>query len=335
MIMKNDLTIPDMPDIPGLKLRRFKAKHDPQRIAELINACKQKDGIERSATAESVDRMIRHLDNCDTVNDMVCVEANGDLIAFGYTHWEILNDDTHLYHINGWLKPAWRGKGIGTALYQAAERRIHEIAQDHSKAHPKCMQIESFETEKDLIALLVQHQWKTVRYETYMTRDLNDTIQEIPLPIGFEIRPVAKEHIRPIFDASNEAFRDHWGAYVQSEEEYRYQIEDPDFRPELWRVAWHGDEIASIIHNFYDEQENIEYNRKRGYTEGICTLPKWRKRGLAGALLSQSMQMFKEMGFTQTALSVDTENISGALGLYERVGYRKEKIQIVYRKPIM
>jgi ribosomal protein S18 acetylase RimI-like enzyme len=89
-----------------------------------------------------------------------------------------------------------------------------------------------------------------------------------------------------------------------------------------------------VIHNFIDADENAEYQRKRGYTEGICTRRPWRKLGLARSLLVQSMEMFKEMGMTETALSVDSENISGALRLYEGVGYRKVKQQVIYRKPM-
>jgi ribosomal protein S18 acetylase RimI-like enzyme len=46
------------------------------------------------------------------------------------------------------------------------------------------------------------------------------------------------------------------------------------------------------------------------------------------------MQMFKAMGMTETALSVDAENLSGALRLYEGVGYRKVRQQTVYRKAL-
>jgi ribosomal protein S18 acetylase RimI-like enzyme len=46
------------------------------------------------------------------------------------------------------------------------------------------------------------------------------------------------------------------------------------------------------------------------------------------------MKMFKEMGMTETALSVDSQNISGAFRLYEWCGYRKVKQQIIYRKPL-
>ena len=60
-----------------------------------------------------------------------------------------------------------------------------------------------------------------------------------------------------------------------------------------------------MVHNFIDSDENEEYHRKRGYTEGICTRRPRRKLGLARALLVRSMQMFKEMGMTETALGVE------------------------------
>jgi mycothiol synthase len=167
-----------------------------------------------------------------------------------------------------------------------------------------------------------------------MVRDLSEPFPPAPMPAGLEIRPVKREHLRQIFDATNEAFRDHWGARDYSEAQYQLQMEDKDFHPELWKVAWEGDQVAGAIHNFVDSDENEEYKRKRGYTEDIITRRPWRKQGLARALLVRSMQMFKEMGFTETALGVDSQNTSGAFRLYEGVGYRKVKQQTLYRKPM-
>jgi ribosomal protein S18 acetylase RimI-like enzyme len=167
-----------------------------------------------------------------------------------------------------------------------------------------------------------------------MVRDLREPFPEAPMPPGLEVRPVKTEQLRHIFEASNEAFRDHWGSRDESEEEYKSQLESPEFHPELWKVAWDGDQMAGVVHNFVVEKENEEYHRKRGYTEGICVRRPWRKRGLARALIVQSMKMFRSMGTTETALSTDSQNISGAFRLYESVGYRKVKQQINFRKPI-
>jgi mycothiol synthase len=332
--MNEEINVPNAPAIPGLSFRRFRGEVDYPLLKVLIDACKGVDGVERTTNVNDIAITFRHLENCDTQTDMIFAEVNGQVIAHGRIWWDDLAEGLRLYHPFGFLHPAWRGKGIGSALWEAAEKRAREIAAGHPKEMPKFFQVEPFDTEKALVALIQNRGYQPARYETHMVRDLSEPFPNAPLPPGFEIRPARPEHIRPIFEASNEAFRDHWGTRDESEEEYKSQLESPDFHPELWKVAWFGDQIASVIHNFIDADENTEYKRKRGYTEGICTRRPWRKLGLARSLLVQSMQMFKELGMTETALSVDSQNISGAFRLYEGVGYRKVKQQTIYRKPM-
>ena len=332
--MNKKITIPNAPSIPGLTFRRFRAEADYPGMVALIAACKVADGVERSTSLEDIARNYRHLENCDPQTDMIFAEVHGKVIAYGRIWWDDLLDGTRLYHPFGFLHPDWRHKGIGTALWEAGENRAREIAAGHPKEMPKFFQVEPLESEKNLIALLESRGYKPVRYETHMARDLSEPFPEAPMPPGLEIRPVKPEQLRHIFEASNEAFRDHWGSRDESEEEYKSQLESPEFHPELWKVAWDRDQMASVVHNFVDEKENAEYKRKRGYTEGICTRRPWRKLGLAHSLLVQSMQMFKEMGMTETALGADSQNLSGAVRLYESVGYRKVKLQIMYRKPL-
>jgi len=332
--MSNDIYLHNAPLIPGITFRAFQGEADYPLMAALISACKVADGVERSSNVDDIARTYRHLENCNPQTDMLFAEVYGQVIAYGRICWDDLLDGVRLYHPFGFLHPDWRGKGLGTAMWEAAEGRAREIAAGHPTKTPKYLQVEAFETEKALVTLLEKRGYKPARYETYMVRDLSLPFPETRMPPGLEVRPVKLEQLRPIFEASNEAFRDHWGSRDVSEEGYKAEMESPNFHPELWKVAWDGDQMASVIHNFVDENENVEYQRKRGYTEGICTRRAWRKLGLASALLVLSMQMFKEMGMTETALSVDSENLSGALRLYEGVGYRKVKQQTNYRKPM-
>ena len=53
---------------------------------------------------------------------------------------------------------------------------------------------------------------------------------------------------------------------------------------------------------------------------------------MAPALLTRSLQMFKDMGMDHAALGVDTQNPNGALNLYESVGFRVEKSYTIYWK---
>ena len=51
-------------------------------------------------------------------------------------------------------------------------------------------------------------------------------------------------------------------------------------------------------------------------------------------MLVQSILMFREMGFDETSLGVDTQNPNHALNLYEGVGYKQVRQGIIYRKPL-
>ena len=225
-------------------------------MAALISACKVVDGVERSTSVDDIARNYRHLENCDPQNDMLFAEVNGQLIAYGRIWWDDLLDGNRLYHPFGFLHPAWRGKGIGNALWEAAELRAREITTGHPQEKPKFLQVEAFESEKALVALLKSRGYRPVRYETSMVRDLGEPFPSAPMPAELEVRPVKSEHLRHIFEASNEAFRDHWGIRDMSEEDNKSEMESPNFKPELWKVAWDGDQMASVVHNFVDEKEN-------------------------------------------------------------------------------
>jgi ribosomal protein S18 acetylase RimI-like enzyme len=129
-----------------------------------------------------------------------------------------------------------------------------------------------------------------------------------------------------------EAFRDHWGFNEENEPTVEQWVENPNFDPSLWRVAWEGDQVAGMVLSYIDKRENQAYHRQRGWTEDICVRRPWRRRGLARALLVQSLYAVRERGMLEAALGVDTQNLSGALHLYESVGFRAIKRLTVYRK---
>jgi ribosomal protein S18 acetylase RimI-like enzyme len=100
---------------------------------------------------------------------------------------------------------------------------------------------------------------------------------------------------------------------------------------DVWQVAWDGDRVVGGVLGFIDADENAALNRNRGYTEGIFTIRDWRGRGVASALIARNLQLLKARGLTEAALSVDTENPTGALGLYERHGFHEGNRMVIYR----
>ena len=325
--------IEDAPEIPDLIFRRFRGESDFPLMLSIIDGSKDADGIERSDNLEDIKNNYAHLQNCDPYEDMLFAEINGEPIAYSRVFWNRLDEGIRVFYAFGFLLPEWRRKGIGTAMLKYNEARLRQIAAGHPGDEPRFFESWAADTEKGVAALLKSQGYEPIRYGFEIVRDVSDPFPDAPLPAGLEIRPVEEEHYRLVLRAADVAFQDHWGYRTTTEEEFESWLNDSNFRPELWKVAWDGDQIAGSVQNFYNPKENEEYNRKRGYTEGISTRRPWRRRGLASALIVASMKMFKEMGMTETAHGVDAENTSGALKLYKSLGYKVVKQQATYRKP--
>jgi ribosomal protein S18 acetylase RimI-like enzyme len=165
-----------------------------------------------------------------------------------------------------------------------------------------------------------------------MVRPLDEPVPDFPLPSGLEVRPALPEQYRQIIEASDEAFQDHWGHVPLTENMIQEWMDGPEFQPELWQVAWDGEQVAGMVLNYIRHDENERFDRKRGYTEDISVRRPWRRRGLATALLARSLNLLKERGMVEAALGVDTENPSGALQLYERLGFERLRTMTNYRK---
>jgi len=334
-IDRETTTIPDAPDIAGLVFRAFRGESDYPTIAAVLQGSSDADQIEEVRTAEDVAREYAHLTNCDPYRDVSLVEVNGQVVGYKRVTWWKESNGAYIYFHVAYLLPAWRGQGIGRAMLRHSERRLREIAAEHATDEGAFFETFAYQTQPGLESLLREEGYAPMRYFYDMVRENLDDIPAAPLPPGLEVRPVEPAHYRTIWEALDEAFRDHWGHSPATEEDYQLWLKDPNFDPSLWRVAWAGDEVAGMVLSYIDVRENAKYNRQRGWTEDICVRRPWRRRGLARALLVQSLHAVKERGMTEAALGVDTANPNGALSLYESVGFQVAKRITVYRKLVV
>ncbi|MBN1535867.1 MAG: GNAT family N-acetyltransferase [Anaerolineales bacterium] len=331
----NFIILPDAPQISGLSFRGFQGESDYPKMVAVITGCKDEDKIERVDTVKDVARTYKYLVNCDPYQDMLFAEIDGEVIGYQRVLWREEVDGNRIYITFGFLLPAWRNKGIGTVMLRHAERRLQEIAASHTDYDkPRYFETQALNSEVLRQALYQKEGYKAIRYAFDMVRPDLENIPDLSLPEGIEIRPVLPEHYQTIRDASMEAFLDEWGFSPELEPPVEEWLENPNFDPSLWQVAWDGDRVVGMVLNFIDQRENKEYKRKRGYTENICVRRPWRKRGIAKALIAASLRVIKERDMEEAALGVDAENPSGALQLYESMGYRMIRRYSIYRKPL-
>lgn len=330
--MANQFEISLNIEIPGLEIQTFNLAEDLEPISRVIEKCDRTHEIKRKITAQDLKLWLTYLPNFDWLKDMLVLRSDGEVIGWLVWHWIDTGDGERIYRHVADVSPEWERKKVGTALLRYSEAKILEIEANTSHGLTPCIDVGAFDTETGKIALLEHSGYAPYRFFVSMIRDLAEEIPTLNLPRGLEVRTAVEKDYRKIWEASDEAFQDHWGHRPGTEEDYRWFLESRHFQPDLWKVAWEGDQVAGMVLNFIDHEENQAYSRLRGYTEDISVIRPWRRRGLARALLAQSLQMMKSLGMQEAALLVDTQNPHDAFGLYSGVGFQKEQRQVVYRK---
>lgn len=327
----SNIPVSDAPMIPGLTFRRFQGASDYHSILSVIEGSKEADQVEITATIEDVARAYDHLVNCNPYEDMIFAEIRNTVIGYARVWWQEEPGGLLSYFVFVPLLPEWRGKGIRRALLRYGENRLKEIASHHAVGGPNFFEARAEDTEVHWQELLKGEGYTPVRYFFRMIRPLEGDIPEVPLPRGIKVRTVDKDYWR-VWRAAQEAFRDSFGASEVSDEQFKEWMQSPTFNPGLWVVAWDGEEVAGMVLNLIDEKGNEEYGRKRGVMKLVAVCHPYRGKGIARALIGRGLGVLKRCGMNEVMLNVDTEESTGALRLYESMGFRMVKQFVTYRK---
>jgi len=326
------VVVPEAPAIHGLRFRLFAGDADFARMAAVIQAAKVVDQVERIDSEDDLRRSYSHLTHCDPFQDLLVAEIAGEMAGYSRTTWYVdLLSQERIYMSFGFIKPEWRHKGFGRAMLHWNQEHLRQIAAEHPQSGPRFFESHSREHEASAAALLTHDGYLPARHFNLMVRPDLENIPNLALPAGLEVRPVRPEQYRQVWEASCEAFRDHWG-FDPEAESYESWLDQRNQQPDLWQVAWAGDEVAGMVLSYIDTLENQEYRRRRGWTENICVRRPWRGQGLARALIARSLSMLKELDMAQACLGVDSQNLSGALRLYESMGYQTVERSTNWRK---
>lgn len=326
----------DLTRLDGFSARPYAGQDDHPAMIRLLNRWYAATGLSFRETVAQIDTAYAHLDNCVPATDMIMVDAPDDSLA-GYVRveWADVPGEPTRYWIVPHIDPAHRDTQLWRILAVAASRRAREIARAHDTATEKVLEgFSDKNTEPDICAGYEELGFRIVTYGAEMSRSLEGELPSVSLPDRLEMRPVTDDQLRQIWEADQEAFRDHWGWSEPTENDYRRFVENPLRDNSLWRVAWDGNEVAGQVKSFINTEENEEVGRMRGYTEFISTGRKWRKQGVASALICASFRALRDAGMTEAALGVHAENPNGAFHLYESLGFEVESEWLSWHKPI-
>ena len=251
----------------------------------------------------------------------------------------------------GCVDPAWQGSGVGTGLLGWMEQRTKDrFAEDAGSAgdsgagdaaadagdagvgdaggsgaavpRPR-LRLYMEQQHEHQAALFAGSGYRIVRYYNEMHRPLSQATPEVVLDPGLELVTFGPALHEPVRLAHNAAFRDHWGSEPRDEEAWSFVVNDPQARPDLSGVVL--DRATGTVAGYqlatHDAEGALTRGFREGYTELLGVRREFRGRGIAQALLADAMRRFAEAGMDVASLDVDSENPTGALALYVKMGY--------------
>jgi mycothiol synthase len=326
-----DPVVGDAPLIDGLRFRRFRGPADYRAIAELLEVAHLADGDEYLPDASSLQIEFEYTSGFDAARDLLFAEVDGLLVGYGSVERQE-REIASVYATHGTIHPEYRRRGLGRAILHANEARLREIATRHPADVSRELATWIGDREGGARALLESEGYRAVRYFRAMIRSDLDDLPEAVVPDGLELRPLETADHRTVFEASNEAFRDHWDHRESTEEDFVGFFKLADLAHDLCRIAWDRDQVAGSVLTFVWKNENEKLGVRRAWFEKISVRRPWRRRGLARAMVISALDAVRDARLDAAMLGVDVENPSGALYLYESLGFTVKDSGTAFRK---
>jgi mycothiol synthase len=312
-----ELALPAGPS--GVSWRRITVD-DVDALVELNAALAAADHPEWTETREEVLDELTH-SWMHLATDSAIAEIDGEIVAYGL---QIATPDPETIVRSiafGGVRPSHRGRGIGRALLAWHRDRGRQQLAASELPLPGWLMLYAEERNASGMRLAEAAGMPLVRWFTKMTRDLSDPIPDLAFPEGLVVRAPTPDDSARIHAAKNDAFRDHWGSQPSTVEGWASIVAQPTFRWDLGVVALDGDEVVGFVLTdvYPDDFESQGY--RGGYLPLVGVVRAWRRQGVAPALLAAALRAHRDAGYEKVALDVDSENPSGALGLYTGMGF--------------
>jgi mycothiol synthase len=260
----------------------------------------------------------------DTV---VGIDAEGHVHAYAIVIPVPTRDTAARVILGGSVRPTYRGQGIGRRVlaWQTARARQHLAGVDLDL--PGAVDLTAPEGSSTL-ALAARAGLHPVRTWVDMQVVLDgDEREPVPatlpvLPDGLVLRAATEGDIEPMRAAKNDAFRDHWGSQPMVAADWHGYLTAEKSRLDLSRVVVdeQGDVLAFTVVES-DPGAFAARGRSFGYIHWVGVVRRARGRGLAPLVVLATLDAVRDAGLSAASLDVDAENPSGAVALYERLGF--------------
>lgn len=307
---------------------------DLAAIAQLINTCRVTDQQESRTSVIKLQESFAD-PQFDITRDLrLWRGANDDLMAVAEL-WRLMPNQAFLGVLHFDIHPQVRNTALADTVLQWAETRLREAGR--SQSLPLVLHSWCRDVVEQRRSLLMQLGFAPERYFLQLRRSLQDTpILSPVIPEGWQVRAVdmAQEAVAWV-DMFNQTFIDHWDHHSVTVEDIQYEASLSTYNPELDLVAVAPTgQLAAFCASEIDPERNARLGLQEGHVCLLGTRRGYRRMGLARSLLLANLRRLQAAGMTTATIGVDAENPSGALKLYNSVGFERYRSSTVFRKAV-
>jgi GNAT superfamily N-acetyltransferase len=299
---------------------------DAAAVTALMNAIDESGGGRAAFTVEGIAAIASSTVARFSTDSRLTFAPDGTLVAAGM----VVTPAPGGFRADlfGGVHPGWRGQGLGRAVLGWQYERATQIHAATAPAAQWQAEVGVMAGEPTAVRLFARLGFAPVRYFFEMLAPTAPAV-DAPLPAGLRSEVPTPDIDRPLFEAHEEAFDDHWGAQPRDYDKWMsLALHSVNFRPALSRVAFDGDQIAGYVLSYRDNDPS------RIYIGQVGTRRPWRRKGLASALMAEVIEASRQAGYAHVCLGVDADSPTGAVGVYERAGFAPEHRFVAYRRPI-
>ncbi len=218
--------------------------------------------------------------------------------------------------IVGQVRPEVRGRGLGTALMQWSLEQAQVLLAGAGEPQ-KVMEVATESLTEPARRLYLARGFACVFEELVMEMDLRQPLQDRRLPPDVAITNWQPDLAEKFFQAYHASFHERPGFPGYRAAEWIAIVTENDHRPDWSLLARLGGEPAGFVIGNID----LSKDPPGGHIWQVGVVPSQRRRGLASALLVESMRRMQAGEAVSAFLTVHVNN-PGAVEAYARLGFK-------------
>jgi mycothiol synthase len=316
-----------LPD--GLTARPL-SDDDAGAVAAVLAAAEQIDDTGEYPDAEDIAEWWRGWSLEPPRDGLAVCDPAGVVVAYATVMASPTFREALAVYLEGRVRPDLRERGIGRALLAW---QLDRGAALHAERHPEApgaLTVEVPGGMPSLEALVRRAGLEAERWYRELQRPLTDLPEVRPLP-GLDVVPFTWDRDDEVRRAHNASFTRHHGSSERDPEAWQSLFTGQrSFRPDLSRLAVEDGAVVGYVLAYVYEADTAARGTREVVLGQIGVLPPARGRGVASGLIAEVLRVAAASDCEIAGLGVDTENVTGALRLYEGLGFRPVRSRVTW-----